>query len=111
MVKGEFMNKKGLYANIHAKRERIKKGSGERMRQPGSEGAPTEKDFKDASKTVKEGTDMMEKNISHGMSVSDIAEKHKTSIKAIELQIEKGIKVEKEHTDSEAEAKTIAMDH
>ena len=105
------MNKKGLYANIHAKRERIKKGSGERMRQPGSEGAPTEKDFKDASKTVKEGTDMMEKNISHGMSVSDIAEKHKTSIKAIELQIEKGIKVEKEHTDSEAEAKTIAMDH
>ena len=54
---------------------------------------------------------MMEKNISHGMSVSDIAEKHKTSIKAIELQIEKGIKVEKEHTDSEAEAKTIAMDH
>jgi stalled ribosome alternative rescue factor ArfA len=111
MVKGEFMNKKGLYANIHAKRERIKKGSGERMRKPGSEGAPTEKDFKDASKTVKEGTGMMEKRLSQGMSVADIAEKHKTSIKAIELQIEKGIKVEKEHTDSETEARTIAMDH
>ena len=105
------MNKKGLYANIHAKRERIKKGSGERMRKPGSEGAPTEKDFKDASKTVKEGTGMMEKRLSQGMSVADIAEKHKTSIKAIELQIEKGIKVEKEHTDSETEARTIAMDH
>lgn len=105
------MNKKGLYANIHAKRERIKKGSGERMRQPGSEGAPTEKDFKDASKTVKEGTGMMEKRLSQGMSVADIAENHKTSIKAIELQIEKGIKVEKEHTDSETEARTIAMDH
>ena len=105
------MNKKGLYANIHAKRERIKRGSGERMRKPGSKGSPTEQDFKDASKTVKEGTDIMEKNMSHGMSVADIAEKHKTSIRAIELQIEKGIGVEKEHTDSEEEAKTIAMDH
>jgi hypothetical protein len=32
---------KGLWANIHAKRERIKQGSGERMRKPGSDGAPT----------------------------------------------------------------------
>lgn len=32
---------KGLWANIHAKRERIKHGSGERMRKPGSKGAPT----------------------------------------------------------------------
>jgi hypothetical protein len=41
---------KGLWANIHAKRERIKKGSGERMRKPGSKGAPSAQDFKDASK-------------------------------------------------------------
>jgi hypothetical protein len=40
--------KQGLWANIHAKRERIKRGSGERMRKPGSEGAPTAKDFKDS---------------------------------------------------------------
>ena len=33
--------KPGLYANIHAKQERIKKGSGEKMRKPGSKGAPT----------------------------------------------------------------------
>jgi hypothetical protein len=33
--------KKGLWANIHAKRKRIKAGSGERMRKPGSKGAPT----------------------------------------------------------------------
>jgi len=39
---------RGLWANIHAKRERIKRGSGERMRKPGSEGAPTPKDFKDS---------------------------------------------------------------
>lgn len=42
---------KGLWANIHAKQERIKHGSGERMRKPGSKGAPTAKNFKDASKT------------------------------------------------------------
>ena len=36
----------GLWDNIHAKRERIKRGSGEKMREPGSEGAPTEKALK-----------------------------------------------------------------
>lgn len=45
--------KKGLYANIHAKRERIEKGSGEKMRQPGSKGAPSAKDFKQSAKTAK----------------------------------------------------------
>jgi hypothetical protein len=43
----------GLYANIHAKRERIAKGSDEKMRKPGSKGAPTAKAFKDAAKTTK----------------------------------------------------------
>ena len=43
----------GLYANIQAKRERIAAGSGERMRKPGTEGAPTAKDFKQAAKTAK----------------------------------------------------------
>jgi hypothetical protein len=47
------MAKKGLYANIHAKRKRIKAGSGEKMRKLGSKGAPTSKNFKDAAKTVK----------------------------------------------------------
>tara|TARA_R100001198_G_C5175497_1_gene174405 strand:- start:125 stop:289 length:165 start_codon:yes stop_codon:yes gene_type:complete len=45
--------KSGLYANIHAKRKRIKKGSGEKMRSPGSKGAPTAKAFKKAKKTAK----------------------------------------------------------
>ena len=48
--------KTGLWDNIHAKRERIKNGSGERMRKPGSEGAPTKQDFID-SKSVKEATE------------------------------------------------------
>ena len=47
------MPKKGLYANIQAKRKRIKAGSGERMRKVGSKGAPTAKNFKQAAKTAK----------------------------------------------------------
>ena len=43
----------GLYANIHAKRKRIEAGSGERMRKPGSKGAPTNKAFKRSAKTAK----------------------------------------------------------
>ena len=46
--------KPGLYANIHAKRKRIEAGSGERMRKPGSKGAPTAKDFKESAKTAKD---------------------------------------------------------
>ena len=42
-----------LYENIHIKRRRIKAGSGEKMRKPGSKGAPTAKNFKDAAKTAK----------------------------------------------------------
>jgi hypothetical protein len=45
--------KKGLYANIQAKRDRIKAGSGEKMRKPGTKGAPTAKAFKQAAKTAK----------------------------------------------------------
>ena len=45
--------KKGLYANIHAKRKRIKAGSGEKMRKKGAKGAPTAKNFKQAAKTAK----------------------------------------------------------
>lgn len=48
--------KNGLYANIHAKRERIKSGSGERMRKPGTKGAPTSKAFKESAKTAKRKT-------------------------------------------------------
>jgi|TARA_A100000172_G_scaffold9374_1_gene5073 hypothetical protein len=43
----------GLYANIHAKRKRIAAGSGERMRKPGTKGAPTAKAFKQSKKTAK----------------------------------------------------------
>lgn len=45
--------KKGLYANIHAKRKRIAAGSGEKMRKPGTKGAPTAKAFRESAKTAK----------------------------------------------------------
>ncbi len=44
---------KGLYANIHAKRKRIKAGSGESMRRPGAKGAPTKANFVRSAKTAK----------------------------------------------------------
>jgi hypothetical protein len=47
--------KQGLYDNIHAKRERIAKGSGEKMRKVGTKGAPTDKNFKESAKTAKKG--------------------------------------------------------
>lgn len=45
--------KPGLYANIHKKRERIEAGSKEKMRKPGSKGAPTAAAFKAAARTAK----------------------------------------------------------
>jgi hypothetical protein len=47
------MAKPGLYANIHAKRARIKAGSGEKMRAKGAKGAPTTKAFVRSAKTAK----------------------------------------------------------
>jgi hypothetical protein len=49
-----MMSKKpGLYANIAAKRKRIEEGSGEKMRKPGTKGAPSAKAFRDSEKTAK----------------------------------------------------------
>lgn len=50
----QIQESEGLWANIHAKRERIKAGSGEKMRKPGSKGAPTKQNFIDASESVNE---------------------------------------------------------
>jgi hypothetical protein len=45
--------KVGLYENIHKKKARIAAGSGEKMRKPGSKGAPTKADFIESAKTAK----------------------------------------------------------
>lgn len=56
----------GLYANIHAKRERIAAGSGERMRKPGEKGAPTAQNFKDAEKTAKKSGGKVSLSVGRG---------------------------------------------
>jgi hypothetical protein len=61
----ELEEKRGLWDNIHAKRKRIKAGSGERMRKPGSEGAPSAADLK-ASQTEE----------AHGMWKVDFPKQH-----------------------------------
>lgn len=48
----DVVEKRGLWDNIHAKRERIKRGSGEHMRRPGEAGRPTSSDFKTASESI-----------------------------------------------------------
>jgi hypothetical protein len=48
-----LLKKGGLYENIHKKQARIAAGSKEKMRKPGSEGAPTSKDFINSAKTAK----------------------------------------------------------
>jgi len=49
----KFADGGGLYANIHAKQERIAHGSKEHMRKPGSKGAPTKDAFIQSAKTAK----------------------------------------------------------
>jgi hypothetical protein len=58
----------GLYENIHKKRKRIEQGSGEKMRKPGEEGAPSAKDFKDSEKTAKK--DKQNKSVKKKMVAS-----------------------------------------
>ena len=54
--------KRGLWDNIHAKRKRIKAGSGERMRKPGSEGAPSDADLKNSRVNEGENKEMKDKD-------------------------------------------------
>jgi len=46
----------GLYANIKAKKDRIKAGSGEKMAKAGDKGRPTKANFIAAAKTAKKPT-------------------------------------------------------
>ena len=63
--------KRGLWDNIHAKQKRIKAGSGERMRKPGSEGAPTDAALKASqNEEVESQFDIIEE------MVMDLAEQH-----------------------------------
>ena len=77
----QFLEEGGLWANIHAKRERIKRGSGERMRKPGEKGAPTAADFKAASESVELTTDQQFDIIEE--VITEIAEQNNVDPEAI----------------------------
>ena len=62
------MPKKGLYANIHAKRKRIAAGSKEKMRTPGEKGAPTPAAFEQSKKTAMQKGGMVTKKLSDKQS-------------------------------------------
>lgn len=63
----------GLWDNIHAKRRRIASGSGERMRKPGSKGAPTKQAFKDSmAENVEELFDLIEDVIEDIAKINNI---------------------------------------
>lgn len=68
--------KRGLWDNIHAKRKRIAAGSGERMRKPGSKGAPTKQDFIDAQENFMDGHNPQDKGdmARHGLKGKSIAQ-------------------------------------
>ena len=73
--------KRGLWANIHAKRERIKHGSGEHMRKPGSKGAPTADALKkSATESVAEGSEHNVGGISHSI-IKHPGGKHQVVVK------------------------------
>ena len=77
--------KQGLYANINAKRNRIKAGSGEKMRSAGDKGAPSKQDFVDSAKTAKKshggelhgGQKKLDKNKDGKISGNDFKMMHK----------------------------------
>ena len=85
----DLLEGNGLWANIHAKRERIKRGSGERMRKPGSKGAPTPSQMKRAQEeTLLSFKDFIEEDDMKGMSVSS---GHKRSVKVGAGMTSKGV--------------------
>ena len=53
----------------------------------------------------------MANGLSKGMSINDIAKKHKVDLDILKQELKKGIKVEKEHTSDVKRAARIAMDH
>lgn len=69
------MVKRGLYANIHAKRNRIKAGSEEKMRKPGAKGAPTADNFKRAAKTALYKGGLVKANCGASMKPNRMARK------------------------------------
>jgi hypothetical protein len=108
--------KRGLWDNIHDKRKRIKAGSGERMRKPGSKGAPTASAFRDASEAVEDQVgNKVADTARHGkvqyVGVRTSAHKETASQERQEVQYIKRHKMHtKKETDADPQQIRIAQD-
>jgi hypothetical protein len=108
--------KRGLWDNIHDKRKRIKAGSGERMRKPGSKGAPTTSAFRDAAEAVEDQVgNKVADTARHGkvqyVGVRTAAHKETASQERQEVQYIKRHKMHtKKETDADPQQIRIAQD-
>ncbi len=106
----------GLWANIHAKRKRIKAGSGERMRKPGSKGAPTPEGIRSASEAVEDQVgNKVADTARHGkvqyVGVRTAAHKETATQERQEVQYTKRHKMHtKRETDADPQQIRIAQD-
>jgi len=103
MIDRDLLEKRGLWDNIHAKRERIKHGSGEHMRKPGSKGAPTSKDFKDSQ--VNEVSAELVGKVNKARTIDNKPSKTEAGAKTLQLAVKKafiGKNVKEAYTGAEA---------
>lgn len=97
--------KNGLWANIHAKRKRIKAGSGEKMRKPGSKGAPTDAALKAAQESFDEAYKITK--IYNKVTKKDIAAKRSTATYAVHSHDRKYFKEFPNQKDAEKHLKSL----
>ena len=102
MIDKDLLEKRGLWDNIHAKRERIKHGSGEHMRKPGSKGAPSTKDLKDSQ--VTEVSAELVGKVNKARTIDKRPSKTEAGAKALQLAVKKafiGKNVKEAYTNGE----------
>ena len=97
--------KRGLWDNIHAKRKRIKAGSGERMRKPGEKGAPTPEAIKAAQESFDEAYKITK--IYNKVTKKDIAAKRSTATYAVHSHDRKYFKEFPNQKDAEKHLKSL----
>jgi len=103
MIDKDLLEKRGLWDNIHAKRERIKHGSGEHMRKPGSKGAPSAKDLKDSQ--VTEVSAELVGKVNKARTIDKRPSKTEAGAKTLQLAVKKafiGKNVKEAYTNGES---------
>jgi hypothetical protein len=103
---------KALLKKVDSKKEESKEATG-----AGSAGAfvapLSVSEYKPTTNvpTVKESKEELKGGKGDNMSLEDLSKKHKVSLEDIKRQFQKGMKVEKEHSNKEKSVNEIVMDH